>query len=45
LEKAKIQAADPKTQWVSQDDLYYIELAEKELTSGESFDWSEIKWK
>ena len=27
------------------DDLYYIELAEKELTDGESLEWSDIEWK
>ena len=30
---------------VMQDDLYYIELAEKELASGESVEWSDIEWK
>jgi hypothetical protein len=30
---------------VMPDDLYYIELAEKELASGESIEWSDIEWK
>ena len=30
---------------VMPDDLYYIELAEKELASGESPEWSDIEWK
>ena len=30
---------------VMPDDLYYIELAEKELASGESVEWSDIEWK
>ena len=27
------------------DDLYYIELAEKEHANGESVEWSDIEWK
>ena len=27
------------------DDLHYIELAEKELASGNSPEWSDIEWK
>jgi hypothetical protein len=30
---------------VMPDDLYYIELAEKELANGESVEWSDIEWK
>ena len=30
---------------VMPDDLYYIELAEKELAGGESVEWSDIEWK
>jgi len=30
---------------VMPDDLYYIELAEKELENGEAPSWSDIEWK